>query len=151
MIVIKEVIDSNLQLSPTEGANKSLYSNVEAFLFCSVYYLSVFWFFLNQKPKQLQTAKASETSISANDEPDFVLPELQKSLADKNDLQLFTQDYIETIGASLESFIESKAFLNTDFKLVTIVKKSNIPAHHLTYYFNDIKQVFFRSGAIVCV
>ena len=95
------------------------------------------------KPKDLQTAKAPETSISANDAPDFVLPEVQKSPADKNDLQLFTQEYMETIGASLESFIESNAFLDTDFKLVTIVNESNIPAHHLTYYFNDIKQVSF--------
>jgi AraC-like DNA-binding protein len=98
---------------------------------------------LKSKPKDLQTAKAPETSISANDEPDFVLPEVQKSPADKNDLQLFTQEYIETIGASIESFIESNACLNTDFKLVTIVNESNIPAHHLTYYFNDIKQVSF--------
>lgn len=95
------------------------------------------------KPKDLQTIKISETNLSANEESNFVLPEGQKSLADKNDLQLFTQEYIETIGVSLESFIESKAFLNTDFKLVTIMNESGIPAHHLTYYFNDIKQVSF--------
>ena len=67
------------------------------------------------KPKDLQTIKIYETSLSANEESNFVLPEGQKSLADKNDLQLFTQEYIETIGDSIESFIESKAFLNTDF------------------------------------
>ena len=123
-------------------------------LFASIVYVAinmVIMFFphimyglpIGLKPKDLQTAKAPETSISANDEPDFVLPEVQKSPADKNDLQLFTQEYMETIGASLESFIESNAFLDTDFKLVTIVNESNIPAHHLTYYFNDIKQVSF--------
>ena len=123
-------------------------------LFASIVYVAinmVIMFFphimyglpIGLKPKDLQTAKASETSISANDEPDFVLPEVQKSPADKNDLQLFTQEYMETIGASLESFIVSQVFLNTDFKLVTIVNEFGIPAHHLTYYFNDIKQVSF--------
>lgn len=34
-------------------------------------------------------------------------------------------------------------YLNTDFKLVQISKESGIPAHHLTYYFNSIKQVSF--------
>ena len=56
---------------------------------------------------------------------------------------MFTQEYIETIGSSIESFIESKAFLNTDFKLVTIVNESGIPAHHLTYFFNAIKETSF--------
>ncbi len=127
-----------------------------ALLFASLVYVGmnmVIFFFphimyglpigLKSKPKDLQTIKISETSLPANDDTDFVLPNDQKKLVDKNDLQLFTQEYIETIGASMESFIESNAFLNTDFKLVTIVNESNIPAHHLTYYFNYIKQVSF--------
>jgi AraC-like DNA-binding protein len=61
----------------------------------------------------------------------------------KNELQLFTQEYKETLEAALENFEERKVFLNSEFRLVQVSVESGIPVHHLTYYFNDIKNISF--------
>lgn len=61
----------------------------------------------------------------------------------KNELQLFTQEYKETLEAALENFEERKVFLNSEFRLVQVSVESSIPVHHLTYYFNDIKNISF--------
>jgi AraC-like DNA-binding protein len=93
--------------------------------------------------KDLQKAKEQKTSFTTNEEHDFLSQEDQITLEKKNDLQLFTHEYIQTIGASLASFVESKVFLNTDFMLITISNESRIPAHHLSYFFNNIKKISF--------
>lgn len=61
----------------------------------------------------------------------------------KNELQLFTQEYKVTLEAALENFEERKVFLNSEFRLVQVSVESGIPVHHLTYYFNDIKNISF--------
>jgi AraC-like DNA-binding protein len=61
----------------------------------------------------------------------------------KNELLLFTPQYIAVVESLLESSKVKRMYLNADFMLVQISKESGIPAHHLTYYFNDIKQVSF--------
>ncbi len=61
----------------------------------------------------------------------------------KNELQLFTEEYKETLESALENFKERKVFLNLDFKLIQVSNESGIPIHHLTYYFNDIKKTSF--------
>ena len=93
--------------------------------------------------KDLQTVKASETNFPGIEEPPVLLQEDILSQLDKIEPQLFTPEYGNAIEASLESFKDRKAFLNADFKLNQISKESGIPAHHLTYFFNDIKQVSF--------
>ena len=61
----------------------------------------------------------------------------------KAELQLFTTEYIKTIEVALQYEIDRQAFLRSDFKLLQISTDSGVPAHHLTYFFNDIKQVSF--------
>jgi AraC-like DNA-binding protein len=61
----------------------------------------------------------------------------------KNELQLFTEEYKETLEAALENVKERKVFLNLDFRLTQVSNESGIPVHHLTYYFNDIKNISF--------
>ncbi|MEI8075849.1 MAG: AraC family transcriptional regulator, partial [Bacteroidota bacterium] len=61
----------------------------------------------------------------------------------KAELQLFTTEYIKTIEVALQYEIDRQAFLRPDFKLLQISTDSGVPAHHLTYFFNDIKQVSF--------
>jgi AraC-like DNA-binding protein len=51
-------------------------------------------------------------------------------------LKLFTQDYINIIELALQNCIDNEAYLKHDFKLRTMSIDSEIPAHHLTYYFN---------------
>ncbi len=62
---------------------------------------------------------------------------------EKNELQLFTREYKETLEAALENFEDRKVFLNSEFRLVQVSVESCIPVHHLTYYFNDIKNISF--------
>ena len=61
----------------------------------------------------------------------------------KNELQLFTDVYKESLEAVLENFKERKVFLNSDFRLMQVSVESSIPVHHLTYHFNDIKNISF--------
>ena len=61
----------------------------------------------------------------------------------KNDLQLFTAEYIDEIEVSLESCISQQLFLDKNFKLALLSDELGIPAHHLTYYFNEIIKVSF--------
>ncbi len=68
---------------------------------------------------------------------------LVKESDSKNELQLFTPEYLDTIKIALGIFKDRKAFLNANFKLVQVATESGIPAHHLTYFFNEIKKISF--------
>ncbi len=61
----------------------------------------------------------------------------------KINLQLFTTAYMGRIEASLQSCKDRQIFLNIDCKLTLISAELDIPAHHLTYFFNEIKKVSF--------
>ena len=61
----------------------------------------------------------------------------------KSELQLFTVEYKKTLEAALENFKERRVFVNPDFRLMQVSKESGIPVHHLTYYFNDVKNISF--------
>jgi len=88
--------------------------------------------------KQTNNATPSNSKVS-----NFSIKEESLDQISKSELQLFTPEYRKTIEASLESFKERKVFLNPDFKLKQISNESTIPAHHLTYFFNDIKKISF--------
>jgi AraC-like DNA-binding protein len=61
----------------------------------------------------------------------------------KIELQLFTDEYKETLEAALANFEARKSFLNSDFRLARVSIESGIPSHHLTYYLNDVKNISF--------
>jgi AraC-like DNA-binding protein len=61
----------------------------------------------------------------------------------KSELQLFTTVYLDIIKAKLESSSQRQAFLNLDFKLSSLSMEADIPAHHLTYFFNEITKISF--------
>ena len=98
---------------------------------------------LKLNAKDLQTAEDSEINFPAIEEPPVLLKEESLSQLDKIEPQLFTLEYRNAIETSLESFKDRKAFLSVDFKLIQISKESGIPAHHLTYFFNDIIKISF--------
>jgi len=77
------------------------------------------------------------------EESNFSIKEESINQISKSELQLFTPEYRKTIAAALQSFQERKVFLHPDFKLNQISNESGIPAHHLTYFFNDIKNLSF--------
>lgn len=61
----------------------------------------------------------------------------------KSEPQLFTDEYIVFIEEYLKREVDKKSYLNPVFKLIQISIESGIPAHHLTYFFNDIKKISF--------
>ncbi len=88
--------------------------------------------------KQANNATPSNSKVS-----NFSIKEESLDQISKSELQLFTPEYRKTIATALQSFKERKVFLNSDFKLNQISNESGIPAHHLTYFFNDIKKMSF--------
>lgn len=93
--------------------------------------------------RDLQTDVPSESNLSTSEDPSVKLQEDTLNPLDKMEPQLFTLQYRETIEATLESCKARELFLNTDFKLIEISNESGIPAHHLTYFFNDIIETSF--------
>ena len=88
--------------------------------------------------KQINNATPSNSKVS-----NFSIKEESLDQISKSELQLFTPEYRKNIAAALQSFKEREVFLNPDFKLKQISNESKIPAHHLTYFFNDIKKISF--------
>ena len=88
------------------------------------------------------TIGSTELKNSISTSNDSLEDDTQNQLA-KNELLLFTSEYISGVESLLESCKVKKMYLNADFMLVQISKESGIPAHHLTYYFNDIKKGSF--------
>lgn len=95
------------------------------------------------KPEGSEGTKTSEPNQPLLQQDSFVIQDESKNGMIKNELQLFTPLYTTTIEASLQSCVDRKVYLSSDFKLSQISKELGIPAHHLTYYFNDIKKVSF--------
>ena len=98
---------------------------------------------LKLNSKDAQTVQSSESNLSTTKEPLVLMQEDTLNPLDKMEPQLFTLQYRKTIEATLESCKARKLFLNTDFKLIQISNESGIPAHHLTYFFNDIIETSF--------
>ncbi len=125
-------------------------------LFASILYVSVNMAVLSfpQIMYGLPIEKIKDTFVTITtsdldkivDEP--VVRELKVSIDEKNieskvPPQLFSKQYILEIEESLDLIIQKRLFLDPDFKLVNIFNESNIPLHHLTYYFNNIRMMQF--------
>ena len=69
----------------------------------------------------------------------------QKPSSSKIESQLFSPDYVLAIEELLEQSIEKQTYLQLDCGLSKISDEIAIPAHHLTYYFNNIKKESFSN------
>lgn len=58
-------------------------------------------------------------------------------------LFLFTLEYIDEMNTYLDNCIKELGFLDIHFKMDGLCKESDIPLHHWTYYFNEIKRQTF--------
>ncbi len=64
-------------------------------------------------------------------------------LEKKKEPELFSPEYIEKIETHLQERVEKQKYLQEDCSLPNISNEIEIPAHHLTYYFNSIKKESF--------
>jgi AraC-like DNA-binding protein len=71
--------------------------------------------------------------------------DVQKPSSSKIESQLFSPDYVLAIEELLEQSIEKQTYLQLDCGLSKISDEIAIPAHHLTYYFNNIKKESFSN------
>jgi len=94
-------------------------------------------------PQVLYGFPANEApSSSANNVTMKVEGELIKN-SSSSDLLLFTDAYIDEIARKLDTIIKNKAFCNQDFSKSKLSNLTNIPLHHLSYYFSTILNVKF--------
>lgn len=98
---------------------------------------------LTLKPLGSGFAEKVEIDHIKVNEAAFLIQDDSKDSILKSELQLFTPVYKATIDAALDSCINQQTFLSIDFKLAQISNDLGIPAHHLTYFFNDIKKISF--------
>jgi AraC-like DNA-binding protein len=77
----------------------------------------------------------AETTLLSHDNDEYSIMKINP--------QLFTPAYKDSIEASLQSCKDRQTFLSTDCKLALISTELGIPAHHLTYFFNEIEKVSF--------
>lgn len=56
---------------------------------------------------------------------------------------LFSPEYVENIETLLQESIKKQTYLQPDCSLIKISNEIGIPAHHLTYYFNNICDTSF--------
>lgn len=65
--------------------------------------------------------------------------------ASERNKQNFEADYLESIGKSISKYMKEKQpYLQPDCNLSYFSKIVNIPAHHLAYYFREIKKQSFN-------
>ncbi|MBN2857158.1 MAG: AraC family transcriptional regulator, partial [Candidatus Delongbacteria bacterium] len=63
----------------------------------------------------------------------------------------FAAEYLENIGQKVEEVMkDQKPYLNSDLNLNSFSKIVNIPAHHLAYYFREIKKEAFNDYRNCC-
>ena len=62
---------------------------------------------------------------------------------EKQDKQLFSEDYILHIEQVIDEQIRLKMYADPEYKLLQMSAMSLIPVHHLSYYFNTIKEITF--------
>ncbi|MFN5355027.1 MAG: helix-turn-helix domain-containing protein [Bacteroidota bacterium] len=92
---------------------------------------------------QYQPIAIDSTTVMPPVEGNYTIAPIDISLKQKKDLELFSSEYIEKIEAMLQDFIGMQLYSEVDCSLSQISDKLRIPAHHLTYYFNNIKKESF--------
>jgi AraC-like DNA-binding protein len=89
--------------------------------------------------KLIETPQSPAFLVAQAEEDD-----VQKDITDTNPLmQLFCDDYIAEIKNLIENCIKEGCYLQADCSLSKFSTTVDVPAHHLTYYFNDIVKIKF--------
>lgn len=57
--------------------------------------------------------------------------------------QLFSENYLQVISSKTEEWMKEEHYLEEDCTLPAMAVKTQIPMHHLSYYFNNILEIKF--------
>ena len=61
-----------------------------------------------------------------------------------------SDDRIQLLSQKLDQYLREKPYLQQDFSLSKLSMDSNIPVHHLSYYFNEYIGVSFNTWKNKC-
>jgi AraC-like DNA-binding protein len=67
-----------------------------------------------------------------------VLNESKESILNSEKYLFFNEDYIRQIDESILTYLSSKPYLNPVFTQTILSEATNIPGHHLAFYFNRV-------------
>jgi AraC-like DNA-binding protein len=67
----------------------------------------------------------------------------ESEATDARNAQYFSADYLREIEAAIEDCVQRALYLEADWTLSRLALQLNIPEHHLSYYFNYVKQEKF--------
>jgi hypothetical protein len=91
--------------------------------------------------QEIQVGNKAVASDSIAEISEEVLP---SSTVEKKELPLlFSPVYVKKIETAVKDFIKNENYLDPEFKLSNIASITNLPPHHLTYYFNTILKLSF--------
>jgi AraC-like DNA-binding protein len=127
-----------------DGKLSFINANNTSMVFFSVIYvlmlvsLLVFPHILYGMPTQ-----ASSSNVDFVAQPDFIPTTITSSIdendlipANENQLQLFSEQYLQEINNKISSWSEQQLFLDSDSSIVSLAAYTQITQHHLSYYFN---------------
>lgn len=82
---------------------------------------------------------------TGNNTPSKTLPDPTPSVAIMQQKNAFEGDYLEMIGQKADrNMAEHQCYLRNDCNLSSFAKMLEIPAHHLAYYFREVKKQPFN-------
>jgi AraC-like DNA-binding protein len=82
---------------------------------------------------------------------DFVLHNKQKEVVQDNSIKKairsfeISEEKLALLHDKIEQYCETKPYLNPDFSLSTMSADTDIPVHHLSYYFNEHLNINFNA------
>lgn len=82
-----------------------------------------------------------QEKIIRNDSERIHEPEILEN--EKQVSHLFSDEYLAMIEQALGEQIRLEKYTDPDYKLIQISTKSLIPVHHISYYFNNVKNISF--------
>lgn len=67
----------------------------------------------------------------------------ESAVSSIHEINLLTDDYIEMMKHQIEDYLQDKPFVTPSFNKVNLSAGTNIPLHHLSYFFNQIVEKSF--------
>lgn len=66
-----------------------------------------------------------------------------ENLTNVQEISLLTEDYLKTMKEQIDAYLEEKPYIQQNFSKVNLSAATNIPLHHLSYFFNQVVEKSF--------
>ena len=96
----------------------------------------------NELPNLPEDFTIQEDLQDTNTSDTLIVENTEQIVANKP-LLFFTEEYMKDIEISVQQCVQEKKYLDNEFSINQLSLFTNIPIHHLSYYFNNILQIKF--------